>query len=165
MGKIFIVIALFCATLLSASDANHQGGAFKLMESKAIKNTSQTIHWAKDFSDALKKAKKTNKPVFFVSSRHTCKYCVILEETTFADKRVIDELNKNFVSVVSYSDEQDYMPKELWRPGTPALWFLKPSGEPMFQPIMGAIDAEQFLDALSIVEKEYAKSAKAKAVK
>ncbi|GEM_PF-688752 len=162
MDKILVYMVLMCATLLIASDAEHKTPTFKLMDAT---KSSKSIHWAQDFSDALKKAKQTNKPVFFVSSRHTCKYCVILEETTFADKRVIAELNKNFVSVVSYSDEQDYMPKELWRPGTPALWFLKPSGEPMFQPIMGAIDAEQFLDALNIVEKEFAKSGKAKAVK
>jgi hypothetical protein len=49
------------------------------------------------------------------------------------------------------------MPRELYRPGTPAIWFLLPSGEPMFEPVMGAIDANNFLKALSIVEKEFNK--------
>lgn len=47
------------------------------------------------------------------------------------------------------------MPRELWRPGTPAIWFLLPSGEPMFEPVMGAIDANNFLKALDIVKKEF----------
>jgi len=116
------------------------------------------VNWAKDFDSGIKEATKQNKPVLFVFSRHTCKYCVILDETTFKDKKVIEALNKDFVSIVSYTDENDYTPKELWRPGTPALWFLLPSGEPMYQPLMGAIDAPNFLKALDIVKEEFNKS-------
>jgi thioredoxin-related protein len=123
----------------------------------AVTVSASDIKWEKDYSAGLEQAKKTDKPILFVSSRHTCRYCVILDETTFKDKRVIDELNKNFVSVISYSDENDYLPQELFQPGTPAIWFLLPSGEPMFQPIMGAIKAENFLEALEIVKEEYNK--------
>ena len=115
------------------------------------------IKWETDYHTALKEAEKQNKPVLFISSRHSCKYCVLLEETTFKDSKVVDGLNKDFISVISYSDERDYMPRELWRPGTPAIWFLLPSGEPMFEPVMGAIDANNFLQALEIVKKEFNK--------
>jgi thioredoxin-related protein len=115
------------------------------------------VDWKKDYHSALDAAKKDDKPVLFISSRHACKYCVLLDETTLKDARVVEKLNKGFISVTSYSDERDYMPRELWRPGTPAIWFLMPSGEPMFEPIMGAIDAENFLQALSIVKEEYKK--------
>jgi thioredoxin-related protein len=113
------------------------------------------IHWAKDFKSAVKEATKQNKPVMFVFSRHSCKYCVILEETTFKDARVIEALNRDYVAVTSYTDEKDYTPQELIRSGTPTLWFLLPSGEPMFQPLMGAVDAENFLKALAIVKEEF----------
>ena len=113
------------------------------------------VKWEKDYNSALKEAKKLNKPVLFISSRHSCKYCVLLDNSTLKDARVVKALNKDFISVTSYSDERDYMPRELWRPGTPAIWFLLPSGEPMFEPVMGAIDAENFLQALSIVKKEF----------
>ncbi|DAB29822.1 MAG TPA: thioredoxin [Sulfurimonas sp. UBA12504] len=113
------------------------------------------IPWAKDFKSGVETAKKVNKPVLFVFSRHTCKYCVILEETTFKDAKVIEALSRDFVSIVSYTDENDFTPQELWRPGTPTLWFLLPSGEPMFQPLMGAVDAENFLKALAIVKEEF----------
>lgn len=113
------------------------------------------INWAKDYKSGVTEALKFNKPIFFVSSRHTCRYCVMLEKTAFIDKKVIQELNKNFINIISYSDENDYMPKELWQPGTPALWFLKPSSEPMFQPIMGALSAKDLLNAIDIVKKEH----------
>ena len=119
--------------------------------------TKSEIQWAKDFKSGIKEATAKNKPVLFVFSRHTCKYCVILEDTTFKDQRVIKALSRDFVSIVSYTDENDYTPKELWRPGTPSIWFLKSNGEPMFQPIMGAVDAENFLKAMAIVKEEFDK--------
>jgi len=138
MRKFFIYLILTVAVTLSASE----------------------IKWAKDYHEGIKEAKKIHKPVFFVSSSHSCKYCVMLERRTFRDNRVIKELNKDFVTVISYNDEQDYIPKELWQPGTPAIWFLLPNGEPMFQPLMGAIDADNFLKALAIVKEEFDKRKK-----
>jgi len=133
MHKIFIYLLLVLSITLSASE----------------------VDWEKDFQSGMEKAKKQNKPVLFVFSRHSCRYCVVLDETTFEDKRVGQALKKDFVSIISYTDENDYTPKELWRPGTPALWFLLPNGEPMFQPLMGAVDAENFLKAIAIVKEEF----------
>ena len=124
----------------------------------AVSAVASEVKWAKDFKSGMTEALRFNKPVLFISSRHTCKYCVILEETTLSDKKIVDKLNKEFVSIVSYSDEYDYMPRELYRPGTPAIWFLLPDGRPMYQPIMGALDAQNFYKALKVVEmtfKEY----------
>jgi thioredoxin-related protein len=115
------------------------------------------IEWAKDFQSGIESATAQNKPVLFVYSRHSCKYCVLLEETTFKDERVIKALGRDFISVTSYTDEDDYTPRGLMTPGTPAIWFLKPDGYPMFQPIMGAVDAENFLKALAIVKDEFDK--------
>lgn len=133
MYKILIFLGLFCTTTLMAAN----------------------ITWAKDFKSGIKEATALNKPVLFVYSRHSCKYCVILEETTFKDAKVIEALNRDYIAIVSYTDEQDYTPAELVRPGTPTLWFLLPNGEPMFQPLMGAVDAENFLKALAIVKEEF----------
>ncbi|PHQ65030.1 MAG: thioredoxin [Sulfurimonas sp.] len=133
MRKILIYLTLLFATTVMASE----------------------IKWAKDYHVGIKEATRFVKPMLFISSRHSCKFCVILDNGTLKDKRVVEALNKDFVSVISYSDENDYMPKELWQPGTPAIWFLLPSGEPMFQPIMGAVEAEDFLKAIEIVKEEF----------
>jgi len=128
----------------------------------ALSILAADVNWTKDYHSALKQAKDQNKPVLFISSRHSCKYCVMLDETTLKDQRVVKGLNRDFISVTSYSDERDYMPRELWRPGTPAIWFLMPSGEPMFEPIMGAVDADNFLRALAIVKEEFKKTQESK---
>jgi len=133
MRKIIIYLALLFATSLMASE----------------------INWAKDYDAGIKEADRFVKPVLFISSRHSCKFCVILDETTLKDERVVKALNKDFVSVISYSDDSDYMPQKLYHPGTPAIWFLLPNGEPMYQPIMGAIDADNFVEALGVVKKQF----------
>lgn len=138
MFKKLLFLVLFISTLLTATE----------------------IKWAKDYESAIKEAKTQNKPVLFVYSNHSCKYCKLLEDTTFKDAKVIKALNRDFISITAYSDENDYMPQELWRPGTPTIWFLYPNGEPMFQPLMGAVDATNFLQALAIVHEEFKKSKK-----
>jgi len=136
MFKKIILIALLSASSLLASGVN----------------------WAKDYESGIQRAQKENKPVLFILSRHTCKYCVILDETTLSDATVAKALNRDYVSIISYTDENDYTPRDLWRPGTPSIWFLLPSGEPMYQPIPGAIGVEPFLNALGIVKEEFDKT-------
>ncbi len=130
---------------------------FLLMLISVASLVASEISWAKDYTSGMKQAKELNKPVLFIYSRHTCKYCVILDETTLKDKRVVKALNKDYISIVSYTDENDYTPREILSQsrGTPAIWFLLPSGQPMYAPIPGAIGAEQFLEALSIVKTEF----------
>ncbi len=60
MRKILIYMMLLLATSLMAGE----------------------INWEKDFQTGMAKAQKENKPVLFIFSRHTCKYCVILDEGT-----------------------------------------------------------------------------------
>ncbi len=135
MVKIFMYMMLLFATSLMAAE----------------------VSWAKDFQSGLKLAKDQNKPMLFVISRDTCKYCIILKNTTFKDERVVKTLDKNFIAVTAWLNENDYVPKELFTPGLPGVWFLLPSGEPMFQPLMGAQSTEEFLYALELVKTEFDK--------
>ena len=128
-------------------------------------NTIQSINWEKNFHKAMVKAEEENKPVLFIYSNHNCKFCVQLEETTLTNKKVIDAVNKDFISVISYTDENDYTPGELRGRGTPYIWFLYPNTKAMFQPIPGAVKVEYFLEALSSVKKEFAKNWKIKSAK
>jgi thiol:disulfide interchange protein len=129
-----------------------------LLLSAATLLLGQDILWEKDYHAAVAKAKKADKPIFFVFSSHQCKWCRHLETTTFSDPDVIARLNKHFVNVIAYTDEEDYVPRELWMPGTPALWFLDRNGEAMFQAIQGSVGPTDFLGAVDIVLKAYEKN-------
>jgi thioredoxin-related protein len=120
------------------------------------------LHWAKDYKSGIAQAMKEDKPVLFIISRDTCKYCVLLDDTTLKDERVVKELNKNFVAIRSWTNEGDYIPRDIAQstPGLPGIWFLYSDGTPMYQPLLGYIKADAFMGALKIVEQEYAKSKK-----
>jgi hypothetical protein len=135
MRKILIYMVLFFTTSLMAAEVN----------------------WAKDYESGLKLAKEQNKPMLFVISRDTCKYCVILKNTTFKDEKVTAALNKDFIAVTSWINENDYVPEKLFTPGLPGIWFLLPSGDPMFQPLMGALGTEEIMHYLKQVKIEFDK--------
>ena len=133
MGKILIYVMLLLATSVMAAD----------------------IHWAKDYNTGMALAKKEHKPVLFVISRDTCKYCVMLDKTTLSDATVAKALNRDFIAIRSWLNEGDYVPKDLYAPGLPTIWFLLPNGTPMYQPLMGMVKANDFVEALAVVKTEF----------
>ncbi len=120
------------------------------------------IKWEKDYATALKQAKTLNKPMMFIISNHNCRYCVMLESTSLKDPKVVQKINANFIAALVYVDENPVFPRELYVGGTPATWFIKGNGEPMFEPMMGAVDPTNFIKALDTVTAEYAKTSKKK---
>jgi len=117
------------------------------------------IKWEKDYATALKQAKLLHKPMMFIISNHNCRYCIQLASTTLKDPKVIQKINTKYVAAIVYVDEDPLFPRELYVGGTPATWFIKGDGEPLFEPLMGAVDATSFQKALDIVSAEYAKVA------
>ena len=113
------------------------------------------LHTEKSFLAALKKADKVKKPVMFIISRHTCKYCVLLEKSVLSEPAVIDALNRDFIVNISYTDDGDRFPAKYFGGGTPIIWFLNHDGKPLFQPIQGAPSLKNFQYALPQVLKEY----------
>jgi thioredoxin-related protein len=113
------------------------------------------INWSKDYASALNEAKMANKPMLFIVSKTDCRYCIKLKDITLKDQKVVDELNKNFISAISIFDKGDFVPKELFTPGVPAIWFLLADGTPMFQPLMGYVAPEEMLEAFEIVKEEF----------
>ncbi len=140
MRKIVLTIALLFTTTLMADG----------------------IHWAKDYNSGIELAKKENKPVMFIISSHSCKYCLLLDRTTFHDSKVIKAVNRDFIAIRSWTDQRDYIPATLARntPGLPGIWFLFPDGSPMYQPLLGYIQAPNFVGALATVKTDFEKSKK-----
>ncbi len=110
----------------------------------------------KSFKNALIQADMTQKPIIFIVSRHTCKYCIMLEKETLSKADVIEVLNKDYVTYIAYTDDDDAFPEEFWRPATPTIWFLDDEGKAMSEPIMGAVDEENLLKILDTVSKSFA---------
>jgi len=138
MFKKIILALLALSTLLSAAEVN----------------------WAKDYDSGIVAAKSENKPVLFIISRDSCKYCIKLDNETLKDPKVVKELNENFIAIRSWTNEGDYIPPFLAQntPGLPGIWFLYPNGDPMYQPLLGYLKASDFFGALKTVEAEFKKN-------
>lgn len=115
------------------------------------------IKWEKDYATALKQSKALNKPMMFIISNHNCHFCVQFESNALSSPKVIQKLNTDYVAAIAYMDENPVFPSDLYVGGTPATWFLKSDGEPLFEPMMGAVDTNGLLKALDIVTAEYKK--------
>ncbi len=140
MRKIVLIMALLFTTMLMADG----------------------IHWAKDYESGIAQAKKEHKPVMFIISSHSCKYCLLLDRTTFHNPKVIKAANRDFIAIRSWTDQHDYIPTVLAQhtPGLPGIWFLLPDGSPMYQPLLGYVQAPNFMGALATVKTDFDKSKK-----
>ncbi len=109
----------------------------------------------KSFKEAIVKCNTLEKPLMFIISRHTCKYCILLEKETLSQAEVIEKLNKDYVVSIAYTDDGDGFPQELWRNATPTIWFLNENGEAMSEPIMGTMDKTNLLQVLEMVKARF----------
>lgn len=114
------------------------------------------VKWEKDLSKAVERALKEQKPLMVLVTKNGCRWCDVLKQTTLKNTKVVTVLNRDFVSYEGIVDDNS-VPPVLMTQGTPATWFIK-GKTPMFEPVMGAVESEDYLKALDIVKQEYKKS-------
>jgi len=67
-----------------------------------------------DYEQALKCAQAQNKPLFIDFTGHGCVNCREMEQTVWADPRVLDMLRKDYVVVALYVDDKTTLPENEW---------------------------------------------------
>ena len=121
------------------------------------------------YTDGMKKAKDEHKPVMVDFYTSWCKYCKLLDETTYQDAGVVDAVNKGFVAIKVDAEgtgkvvdngaeltEKDLAAKYKVT-GYPTIWFFDSEGKPI-APLPGYRDAAEFSPVLSyITSGAYAK--------
>lgn len=114
------------------------------------------LKWEKEIGSAVDRAAKEQKPLMVLVTKIGCKWCDVLKQKTLKDPKVTAILNRDFVLYEGVVEEGS-VPPSLMTQGTPATWFIKEK-TPMFEPVMGAVEREDFLQALDIVKQEYKKT-------
>lgn len=82
---------------------------FQLDETPKYSNRLQLPHGIKgyfDYEQALRVAKKLNKPIFIDFTGHGCVNCRNVENAVWIDKRVREMLAENFVVLAMYVDDK-----------------------------------------------------------
>ncbi|MGA9590383.1 MAG: thioredoxin family protein, partial [Salegentibacter sp.] len=72
------------------------------------------LHGYFDYEQALKCAKKKNKPLFIDFTGHGCVNCREMEAAVWANPRVLKRLKEDYVVVALYVDEKKELPKDEW---------------------------------------------------
>lgn len=67
-----------------------------------------------DYEQALKCAQAQNKPLFVDFTGHGCVNCREMEQTVWADPRVLDMLRNDYVVVALYVDDKTTLPENEW---------------------------------------------------
>ncbi len=107
------------------------------------------IKWERSFEEALKKAKRTGKPVMIDFWAEWCGWCRRLDQTTYVDSRVV-KLAEDFVPV---KVDTEGPPKEIAIAerydvaSLPTILFVSPEGRRLVR-VRGFQGAGQFLSTL-----------------
>lgn len=117
---------------------------------------SAEVKWEKELSVAVERAQKEQKPLMLLVTKNGCRWCDVMKQNTLKNSKVVAILNRDFVSYEGNVD-MNTVPPSLMTQGTPATWFIK-GKTPMFEPVMGAVESEDYLKALDVVKQEYKKS-------
>ena len=71
-----------------------------------------------DYDQALRAAKRQNKPLFIDFTGHGCVNCREMEARVWSDPRVLKRLKEDFVMVALYIDERYTLPEDQWYTST-----------------------------------------------
>lgn len=110
------------------------------------------IEW-KGYDEGIAMAKAENKKVFLYFHADWCGYCRKMDASTFKDKKVIDYLSDNYISIKVNSDKEKKVASKYGVRGLPTSWFLKANSDKLSR-IPGFIGEKQLLTVLKYVKTE-----------
>jgi len=124
MKKIFLSLLLFfCMTISYAAHIQFFKGTYPQL---------------------LAEAEKQNKLIFIDFSAVWCRYCMIMNTTTFEDEKLCAFMDEYFICYQVDTDKDTVLAKQLGASPLPYTLFMKPSGKVLWS-FHGYIDAELLL--------------------
>ncbi len=128
-------LAVFLFFQFGCEKKGAQSGAMGENTQAAMPSSGVGIHWM-NYTDGMAQSAKTGKPVMIDFYTTWCKYCKLLESTTYQDPQVIKTLNDNFIAIKVNAEGDDQvmdngksitekdLAGEYAVSGFPTIWFL-----------------------------------------
>ncbi len=107
------------------------------------KERSSDVQWQEFSEEKIEAALAENKTVLVVATAEWCSACNWMKSTTFADEKIVDALNENFVT---FALDVDHAPKSAARfmkRGIPSTYILQKDGK-IGQIIVAYRDADDY---------------------
>jgi len=150
-----VAVAAAFLLLLTASACS------KKVDEKTPSAKAAGIAWM-GYTEGMEKSRSTGKPVMVDFFTTWCKYCVLLEDTTYKDPGIISTLNDNFIAIkvnAEGSAEVVEKGKKMTErdlaasykvTGFPTIWFFDGKGAPI-GPLPGYNSAADFKPVLDYI--------------
>lgn len=118
----------------------------------AVHKIPPEITWDSSYEAALKRAKKSNKPLFIFMNQLGCGSCAYMKEQVFVQTDVVDKLTQEFIPV-SLNIHLNDAPTALQTPVTPVLHFVNPNGTLYAPTVTGGKNAQGLIELLESMSK------------
>jgi thioredoxin-related protein len=115
-------------------------------------SAADEINW-NHYKEGLSLAEKQDKKIFINFHADWCTFCKKLKKTTFKNQKVIEYLNKYFISIIVNSDKEKNLAKKYNVRGLPTLFFLK-SNSDIITGRPGFLGADLFLKILKFIHTD-----------
>ncbi len=132
-----------------------------------LQHAHNPVNWYPWSEEALKKAKKEDKPIFLSIGYSTCHWCHVMEKESFENEGIADYLNKNFVSIKVDREERPdidnvymkFLISQTGQGGWPLNVFLTYDKEPFYGgtyfPNREQYGMPSFLTILHFIKDQY----------
>ena len=144
-AKFITVVVLGLALFLVAS---WWEGALSKTNGDFIKLGKVTFHTS--LQSGINESKDVNRPIFLYFRSETCYWCIVFEEESLSDERIIEILNEKFVLISIDPIKQKKAASNLNVWSSPYIIFFEVDGKEIMR-IPGYIKKEDFLVKLNEV--------------
>src|SRR5680860_640343 len=121
------------------------------MAASTTESHTTTIEWHRDLTEAIAAAREARKPILIDVYQDNCGGCDRLDDETFADERVLAEVNDRFIPLkLDLFQDRDFTRQQqvYW---TPTIMIADHSGKVRYTSV-NYLPAAEFLDILDIGE-------------
>lgn len=110
------------------------------------------IQWT-PYQEGVALGKQNGKKIFLNFYADWCRYCAMMNKTTFEDKSVISYLNDNFISIKVNTDKDQKIAMKYNINQLPDNWFVAQNGEQIGN-MLGYLPPEQLLPLLKFIHTD-----------
>jgi thioredoxin-related protein len=128
--------------------------AFALQLNGASLQFTQKMNYETDYSVALQKALKQNKPIMMVIGTKTCPWCRKLENQTLKKDIVHNIVSKEFIALTLHRSKTSYPPQYVAKV-VPTVFFIDPKKEKAYHISYGYKNKKIFSQVVEKALKKY----------
>jgi len=108
------------------------------------------VKWRTDYNQARREAQEKGLPLVIDFGTRSCRYCVLLDQTTFRDPKVISTMNDRFIPLKIDAEIEIELSSALHISSFPTIVLAGPDGK-ILNTIVGYKDSGDFLENLQRV--------------